>query len=147
VLGTFTMNGVPAILSSQIVRPTPPAWNQQPGGNGSPGKRPAAGAHLPQGPGQGRPVSNPDLNPDWKVSDGREFSFFLRRMRDAPSCWGPNIQACANYWLRGVCRASCVRAASHSPLPSTCRAKLGQFITSTRTAFQAERHANPPETP
>eukprot|EP00978_Attheya_sp_CCMP212_P025063 scaffold79875_cov26-Attheya_sp.AAC.2 len=35
VLGTFTMNGVPVILSSQIVRPTPPAWNQQPGGNAS----------------------------------------------------------------------------------------------------------------
>ena len=152
-LGTFTMAGLPPVLTSQIVRPPPPRWHEIGGvqshnqSGGSPGKRQASGAHLPQGPTQRRPISNMDQDPKWKIMDSKEFSFVLRRFRDAPLCWGPNVQACANFWLRGVCRANCERAASHSPLSNPCRAQFGQFIKASRLAFRAEVHANPPESP
>jgi hypothetical protein len=158
VLGTFTMHGVPPILSKQILRarmpPGPGAqnhwgearsdWGEPWGPNPPPGGARQHGAGKrsnngsPQDQPRGRPISNPDHPAKWKITDSREYGYFLKKLRDAPMCWGPGIPACGNYWIRGVCRANCPREASHQPLVGACRIKFNSFVLKTREDYQSE---------
>jgi hypothetical protein len=141
VLGTFTMHAVPPILSKQIIRPRLPLPSG--GGGGGPAganRSPQAGKRndRPDYDPRGRPISNPDHPSAWRVTESNEYTFFLKKMREAPQCWGSGIPACANYWIRGVCRANCPREASHQPLVGACKAKFDNFVRKTREDFKEQ---------
>jgi hypothetical protein len=39
---------------------------------------------LPQDQRHGRPISNSDHPAKWKITDSREYGYFLKKLRDAP---------------------------------------------------------------
>jgi hypothetical protein len=130
VLGTFTMNGVPSVLSNQL------ASGGRPNHLGSPvgGKRPNQGQEPSPNP-PGRSIMNPNQPAAWKITDTQEYGFFLCHLRDAPLCWGDGVQACANYWIRGVCSIDCNRSSGHAKMEDCAKAKFGRFVAATRAAY------------
>eukprot|EP00978_Attheya_sp_CCMP212_P015101 scaffold38834_cov33-Attheya_sp.AAC.2 len=144
VLGTFTMHGVSPILSKQIIRSRLPlpAVGRGGGGPALANRPPHAGKRNdhPEYDPRGRPISNPDHPSSWRVTvSNNEFTFFLKKMCEAPQCWGSGIPACANYWIRGVCRANCPREASHQPLVGVYKPKLfDNFVRKTREDFKEQ---------
>jgi hypothetical protein len=149
VLGTFTMNGVPPILTNQIQRrqhiPSSGGGGGSSSGNGTRNlggdqRQPAGGKRTSDRQDydpRGRPISNPHQNPAWKVTESKEYTYMLKKFRDAPMCWGPGVQACANYWIRGVCREQCPREGSHKSL-GDCKNKFHSFILKIRENYQEE---------
>jgi hypothetical protein len=148
VLGTFTMNGVPPILSNQLQRSRQHLPSSSSGGGIGNGNRNHGGDQRPSSGGKrngerqeydprGRPISNQHQNPKWKVTESREYTYVLKKFRDAPMCWGPGNPACANYWIRGVCREHCPREASHQPLGDH-KNKFHEFILKIRENYQEE---------
>jgi hypothetical protein len=137
VLGTFTMIGLPLVLTSQltpVARPNPTYGSSPSGGKHD---RDRQGQHLPARAPKGRSIMNPNQPPAWKITDSREFGYFLRHLRDAPMCWGDGIQACANYWIRGVCSLDCNRLSGHEQMEDCAKTKFGRFVATTRAAYRA----------